>query len=123
MNAWQRDGCAEHCSVENRADGAVGAFPHFMQVIFRHALVVGGDGGTFHCHTIFFCSFGSLYGNLVSRLVAFYQSQVVVFRLQVNKGKDKFVLDHLPQDSGHLVTVHFDDGGGHLNFFHSIFRV
>ena len=46
LDAVDHNGCTEHSAVQHSADGAVGAFPHLMQLVFIHALGVGGDGGT-----------------------------------------------------------------------------
>ena len=40
--------------------------------------------------------------------------------LQINEGEQQFILDHLPDDAGHLVSVHLHQGGFHLNFIHFI---
>ena len=53
--------------------------------------------------------------NLVVRCVAILKPQIVVFQFDLDKGENQFVLDHLPDDAGHLVAVHFDDGVLRLN--------
>lgn len=47
--------------------------------------------------------------NLIIGLITVGQAQVVVEALDVQVGEDELVLDHLPDDPGHLVTVHLDD--------------
>jgi hypothetical protein len=43
------------------------------------------------------------------------QTQVVVLAIHIQVGKDQLVFDHLPNDSGHLVAIHFDHGFGNLD--------
>ena len=48
----------------------------------------------------------------------FSTRQVVVFEVDVEVGVDQLVLDELPDDAGHLVAVHLDDGVATLIFGH-----
>ena len=63
--------------------------------------------------------FGRIDGDLVVGLVALLDAEIVVEEVDVEIGMDQLVLDELPDDPGHLVAVHFDDGVGHLDFRHS----
>jgi hypothetical protein len=120
LDARDGNGSAEHRSVKNGTDGAVRAFPHLMEAVFRHARGVRGDGGALHSHTIFLCGFGRLDCYAILGLVALGQTQVEVNRLQVYERKNELVLDHLPQDTGHFVTVHLHNGSCHFDFFHGV---
>ena len=108
----------ENGAVHNAADGTVRTLPHLMELILGHALRIGGDSGTFHGHTILAGGTGRVDSDLIAGLVAVRKTKVVVFCLQVNKRKDKLVLDHLPQYAGHLVAIHLHERGRHLNLFH-----
>ena len=108
----------EHRAVQNRPDGAVGALPHLVEVVFRHPGGVGGDGGAFDAHAQAGDGLRRLRGDLVPGGVPIGQAQVVVFGLQVHKGGDEDILDVLPQDPGHLVPVHLHQGRGHFDLFH-----
>ena len=46
------------------------------------------------------------------------QAQVVIFAFEIHKGKEQGFLDRLPQDAGHLIPVHLDERGAHLNLVH-----
>ena len=69
-------------------------------------------------NTVLLVGIGSVNGDLVLGLVTVQQTQIVILGLQVHIGQDQLILDHLPQDSGHLVAVHLDQRGLHLNFSH-----
>jgi alpha-mannosidase len=56
--------------------------------------------------------------DFILRLFTLGKTKVIVFGLQVYKGQKKIILDHLPEDTSHLVSVHFDKGSCHFDFFH-----
>ena len=91
-----------------------------MEVIFRHTGGIGGDGGALHGHTILPRGLGGFHGDAVLGGVALLQAQVVILRAELHKRQDEFVLDHLPEDTGHLIAVHLHRGSRHLDFFHDI---
>ncbi len=51
LDAVNQDRSAENRTVENGADRAVRAFPHLLELVFFHALGIGGDCGTFDSNT------------------------------------------------------------------------
>src|SRR5207248_11103610 len=61
---------AEHGSVEDIADGAVGAFPHLFQAEFFYTRFVGRDGSAFNAYAVLFDGIGGIDGYLVVGLVA-----------------------------------------------------
>ena len=115
----RHDGGAEHGAVHHGADGAVGGLPHFGQPVLLHALSVGGDGGTFDRHAKPAGGVRRVPRDAVLRALAFRQSQVVIFRFQFDKGRQQLVLDHPPEDTGHLVPVHLHQRCFHLYFVHA----
>src|SRR5207253_10538137 len=46
------------------------------------------------------------------------EREIVVEQVDIEVGVDELVLDVLPDDPGHLVAVHFDDGILHLDLRH-----
>src|SRR5699024_7204206 len=100
VDALHQDGGPEHGAVQHGADGAVGGFPHFLEVIFLHAGGVGGDGGALDGNAVFFGGVGGINGHLVVGFIAVGQAQVVILGFQIHIGEDEGVLNHLPQDAG-----------------------
>jgi hypothetical protein len=47
-----------------------------------------------------------------------FDSQVEVLNIEIEVREDQFVFDKLPDDAGHLVPVHLDDGFGYFDFIH-----
>ena len=118
LDALHDNGRAEHRAVEHRADGAVGALPHLLQVVLLHARRVRRDSSALHGHAQALGSLGGLEGDHIVGGVAVLEAQVVVLGLQVDEGTDQLVFDHLPDDAGHLVAVHLHERRGHLNLGH-----
>ena len=72
---------AEHCTVENGTDGAVGGLPHLFEIVLGHSRGVGGDGGALDRHAVLLGCLRAFDGDFVIRLVAVYQAQIIVFGL------------------------------------------
>ena len=115
LDGIDHDGRAEHRSVQNGADGAVGALPHLMELILLHPLLVRRDGRALDADAQALDGLACLHRDPVAGLVAFLQAQIVVLGLEIDKGREQFVLNHLPDDAGHFVAVHFHKGRRHLN--------
>ena len=49
------------------------------------------------------------------------QSQIIVLCLQIDIGQQQLILDHLPEDSGHFISVHLYERGCHFDLFHNDF--
>ena len=86
-----------------------------MKLIFVHALMIRCDGSTLHSNAKTLCSLGCVLCYLVACLVALNKTKVVIFRLEVNIRKNKLILNHLPQYTGHLVAIHLNDRSSHLS--------
>ena len=109
------DGLSEDGTVEDVSDGSVGGSPHLLEVEFLNTALVGGDGGALDGDLMFLGGLSSVDGDLIVSGVTAGHRQVVVLSLEVNVGVDVTLLDPLPDDAGHLITVHVDDGVGNLN--------
>ena len=110
------DWCTENSTIENRTNRSVGALPHFMELVFVHTLMIRRNGRTLHSHTILLRCLSRVNSNLVACLVTLRKTEVVVFCFQIHERENQLVLNHFPEDSGHLVTIHLYQWSGHLNF-------
>ena len=109
------DRLAEDRAVKYVADGAVGAFPHLLQVELLHAILVRSDGRAFDAYAILTDGMGGIDRHLVVRLVAVFHTKVVVLDVDIQVGKDELVLDEFPDDAGHLVAVQLHYGVGYFD--------
>lgn len=114
----QQDRSTENRAVQSRPDCGIGASPHLFQRIFLHPLEIGGNGGTFHSHMMNLDGVGSIHCHLIVGGVPIRQTQIIVFCFQIHKRKNQFILDHLPQNTGHFIPIHLHNGIEHWNLFH-----
>ena len=87
-----------------------------MELILVHTLVVRCDCSTLNGNTKTLGCLSSILCYLVGCLIALNKTKIVIFCLEVNERKNKFILNHLPQYTGHLVTIHLYERSCHLNF-------
>ena len=45
-----------------------------------------------------------------------FNTEVEVLNVQIEEGVDKLILDLLPEDSGHFITIEFSDGVFNFDF-------
>src|SRR5260370_1013986 len=50
-------------------------------------------------------------------LITVSDSKVIVFDIDIQVGKDQFVLYEFPDDSGHFIPIQLYDGVGNFDFF------
>ena len=112
------DRLAEDDTAQNVADRAVGAAIHPLEPEFLHPRLVGRDGGAFDGDADLFRLLGGLDGDPVIGAVAFLDPEIVVKQVDIEIGQDQLVLDEGPDDAGHLVAIHLDDGIFHFDLGH-----
>ena len=112
------DRLAEDHATEDVADGAVGRFPHLFQAKLLDPLFVGRDRRAFHCNADFLGHLGAVDGDLIVGAVALFDAEVIIQKVEIEIGQDQLFLDEIPDDPGHLVAVHLNNGIGHLDLGH-----
>jgi len=110
------DGLSEDGTLKIVSNGSVGGFPHLLEVEFLDSGLIRSDGGALDTDLAFLDGLGSVKGDLVVSLISVFHTKIKVLDVQVKEGEDKLILDELPDDSGHLVTVKLSNGIFDLNF-------
>ena len=118
LNSIYNNRCTEYGTIQDGTNSAVRAFVHFLQVILVHSCLIWGNGGTFYSNSVFLGCLCCIYSNLVICVISVLQAKIIIFSLQVNKRIQKFILNKLPENTGHLISVHLYKGCVHLNFCH-----
>ena len=118
LNSFYNDWSAEHCSIKDRTDCSVRALPHFFQIILIHTCCIRSDCCTFYGNFVFLCCECGINCYLVICLVSVFQAEIIIFCLEINIWLKKIILDHLPENSCHLISIHLYQWCCHLNFFH-----
>jgi hypothetical protein len=111
------DWFSEDSSIEDVSDGSIGTFPHFFQVELLDSGLIGSDGCAFDSNLTLLDGFSSLDGDLIFSGISVLNSEVEVEDVEVEEGENKFVLDGLPNDSGHLISVKLSYWLSHFDFW------
>jgi hypothetical protein len=80
-----------------------------LQVELLNTSLVRSDGGALDTDRVLLDSFGSIDSDLIVGLISIGETEIVVLEIDVEVRVDKLVLDVLPDDTGHLITVQLDD--------------
>jgi hypothetical protein len=118
LDAVDRDRSTEYCTVEDGSDSSVRALPHLMEMILVHTLSVRSDCSALYANAILLDSFAGVLCDLITSLITYRKSEVIVLCLEVYERKNKLVFDHLPEDPCHFVSVHLNDRSSHFDLFH-----
>lgn len=108
-NIIDDDGLSEDGTVENVSDGAVWTLPHLLQVKLLDSALVWGDGSALDSNLMLLGSLGAVDRNLIVSCVTRSHRQVIVLCLEVDIRVDVSLLDPLPDDTSHLITINIDD--------------
>ena len=84
-------------------------FPKHVNANTFDSFLVGSDGGALDSDVVFFDSLGTVDGDFVVGGVAMFHTQIERVELNVQEGQDQLLLDDVPDDTGHLVSQHFDN--------------
>lgn len=79
--------------------------PTLLKLELLHTSLIWGDGGALDTDGVLLDSLGGIDGNLVVGLVTVLESQIVVLEVDIEVWVDELVLDILPDDPGHLITI------------------
>ena len=115
------DRCTKYSSIKDRSYRTVRALPHFLKIILFHSCGVRRYGSAFYSNTIFLRSFCTVTCHFVICIISVLKSKIIIFCLEIYIRRDKFVLDHLPYDTCHLVSVHLNEWCLHLDLLQNIY--
>lgn len=104
-NILDNDGFPEDGSVEVVSDSSVGGFPHFFEVKLLDSCLIWSDGSALDADLAFLDGLRGLQSDLVVGFVSVFNAQIEVLDVEVEEGMDEFILDLLPDDPSHLVTI------------------
>ena len=109
------DRLSEDGATNDVPDGSVGRPPHLLEVEFGDTGLVGGDGCALDTNFASLDGLSGIDSDLVISSVTVLNTQIEVLDVEVEMGSDELILDKLPDNSGHLVTVKFGNGVCNLN--------
>ena len=118
-NVLDNDGLSEDSSIELVSNRAIGAFPHLLQFEFLDSGLIGSDGRALNANLAFLYGCSCIQCHLIVCLVTILHAEVEVLNVDVEEGQDQLILNELPDDAGHLVAVHINNGVVNLDFLDS----
>ena len=110
------NGFSEDGAIEDVSDGSIGTLPHFLELELLNSGLIRGDGGTLDPDLALLDGLSSLNGDFVISGISVLHPEIEVHDLKVKEGQDKFILDGLPDDSGHLITIELSHWVGNFDF-------
>lgn len=108
-NITDNNWLSEYCATKNISDGAVRALPHFLKAELLDSCLIWCDGSTLDADTTCSDGIGSINRDLIVCLVSMLNTQIKVLDVEVQEWCDKLIFDHLPDDSGHFITIEFSN--------------
>jgi len=117
-NILHDDGLTENSAAKDVADGAVGALVHALEVELLHTSLIRSDGRTLDADIALLDGIRGLHSDLVVSSITVGDVKIKVADRKVKEGKNELVLDHLPDDTGHLITVKLNNRVLHNNLGH-----
>lgn len=93
-----------------------------LELEFLDSSLIRGDSGTLNSYFVLFDSVSSINGDLVVGLISVFHAQVKILDVNIKEGQDQLFLYIIPNNSSHLITIHFDNRVLYLDLlvFHSI---
>ena len=115
------DGLTEDGAADDVSDGTVGGLPHLLKVELGDTSLIRGDGCALNANLAGLDCFSGVDSDLIISGVTVLDAEIEVLDVKVQVRVNQLVLDELPDDSGHLVTVELSNGLGNLNSIGSSF--
>ncbi len=113
------NGFTKNGAIQNVTDGAVGRTIHSFKTELRHPRLVRCNGRAFDRHPVALCGFGSINRNLIIGGIAVFNTQIVVFEVNIQIRQDQPFADEVPDNTGHFIPVHFHNRVFDLDFSHA----
>ncbi len=107
-NVFNYNWLTKYSTIKNVSNGAIRALPHLFEVELLNTRFIWCNGGTFNSHPILFDGICSINGNLVIGFISVFYPQIVIFDIQFEIGKNQFILDEFPNNSGHFISIEFN---------------
>ena len=115
-NILDDDGLPKDSSVQDVSDGTVGALPHLLEFELCNSSLIRCNGGTFDPYLALPDSISGINGNLVVGGIPMLNAKIEVPDVEIKERKDELVLNCLPNDASHLITIELGHGIGDFDF-------
>ena len=110
------DRLSENCSIQNVSDGSIWTFPHLLEFKLFDSGLIWGNSCALDTDFAFLNGFSSIDCDLIVCLITVFNTKIEILNGKFQEGKDEFIFDGFPDDSGHLIAIKFDDWIGDFDF-------
>jgi len=78
---------------------------------------IRSDGSTFDTNFTLFDGIGSIDGDLIVGSISVFDTKIKIFNIEIKEWEDKLILDCLPDNSGHFITIKLSNSVFDFDFF------
>ena len=117
-NIFDYDRFSEDGAIKNVTDGAVGTLPHLFQLELLYPCLVRSDSSTFYAYFVLLDGVSCIDCDLIVSGVTVLDAEVKVLDVYLQIRHYKFFFDDFPNDTGHLISIQFDNRVGYLYLLH-----
>ncbi|OPZ14260.1 MAG: hypothetical protein BWZ06_01116 [Bacteroidetes bacterium ADurb.BinA261] len=118
-NIATNDWFAKNSSSHNITNSSIRRFPHLFEAKFLHPSFIGSDCSTFDPYIISFNGFGCFHGNLIVGGIAIFDTQIIIFDIEIEIWQDQLLFDKCPNDARHFIAIKFYNRVLYFNFIHA----
>mmetsp|Transcript_18496 Transcript_18496/g.13296 ORF Transcript_18496/g.13296 Transcript_18496/m.13296 type:complete len:332 (+) Transcript_18496:516-1511(+) len=106
---------SEDSSVKDVSNSTVRRSPHLLKLELFNTTLIRSNSGTFDTNLMLLDGVSGIDGDLIVGLITRGDTQVIVLGLKIKIRIDMSLLDPVPDDTGHLITIDINDGLCNLN--------
>jgi len=106
---------SEDSATNDVSNGSVGGSPHLLKAEFSDTSLIRGDSSALDTNLAGLDGFCGLMGDLIVSGITVLDAEIEVLDIQITMREDELLLDELPDNSGHLISVHLDNGVSDLD--------
>jgi len=114
-NVFNYNRFTDYCSIQNVPDGSIGWFPHLFEIEFLDSLLVWGNGSAFDSDFVFKHSIWAVDSDLIFGFVSVFNWKVIVFSFQVKIRMNMLLLNPIPDNFCHLISINVDYCASNFN--------
>ena len=115
-NIFTNDWLTKHSTIKNITDSSIWALPHLLKIKFFYTCFIRCNGCTFNTYTILFYCIGSINSYLVIGFITIFNTEIIIFNINIQIRKNQFVFNKFPDDACHFIAIQFYNRICYFNF-------
>ena len=107
-NIADNDWLTEDYSAEDVADCSVRRLPHLLKAKLFNASFIRSNSRALNANAMLLDGFSRINCDLVISCIAMLHAEVVILKIDIEVRQDQLILDELPHNACHLITIELD---------------